>query len=188
MALSSLSSSIKLVVSWVAQKVITGSDYAPTANSTNINKTVALGTSSANNTAGGSDEVVSFIQSINASSSATIDLTALTDILGAACTLARVKGIVIRLLSVADDAVVGTAAAFLTIGNNAANDFISQAGSGWLASATSVLDVPNGGFVAFSTPSALGVAVDATHKIIKILNGSASVAAKVQISLIGGTS
>lgn len=190
MALDSLSSTLKIQLNWTAEDNLTGDDYSPVQNTGTITHQSSVGTSAANNAAGGGNELISWIQSISASSSATIDLTSLTNILQASgISLARVKGIVIRLLSTTDDETNGTAATYVTVGNNSSNDWTSQSGGrGWLASATSVLDIPNGGAVGASFPSAAGVLVDSTHKIIKIANADSSVAAKVQISIQGATS
>lgn len=188
MALDSLAAALTVGLNWTAQKDITGSDYQPLTNATNISKKSTLGTSANNNALGGANELASFVQSISASSSATIDLTSLTNILQATgVSLARVKAVVIRLLSATDDSVIGTAASSITIGNNASNDWTSQSGTGWLGTATSTFVIPNGGVLAFATANAGGVLVDATHKIIKVANADASLAAKVQITLIGGT-
>lgn len=189
MALDSLTGcSIAVSLNWTAAKNITGTDYAPINNASNVRKSCSLGTAAANAAAGGADELASFIQSIAASGSATIDLTSFTDILNiAASSFVRVKAILIRLMSVADDAAVGTACSGITIGNAASNQFISQSGTGWLSTATSVIDVPGGGFIAFGVANAAGVAVDGTHKSLKVLNLDGAVAAKVQISLIGGS-
>ena len=47
--------------------------------------------------------------------------------------------------------------------------------------------IPNGAILLFATPSAGGVLVDGTHKIIKYTNVDAAVTAKIQTTLFGGT-
>lgn len=190
MALDSLTSTLKIQMNWTAEDSLTGDDYSPVSNTGTITHQSSVGTSAANAAAGGGNELCSFIQSIAASSSAVIDLSSLTNILQAsAISLARVKGIVIRLLSATDDETNGTAAEYITVGNNASNDWTSQSGGrGWLASATSVIDIPNGGAVGASFPTAAGVLVDSTHENVKVVNGSSTLAAKVQISIQGATS
>lgn len=189
MALSSLTATLQMSLNWTAQNNITGSDYSAVQQSTNIRKSLTVGTSLGNAVAGGADELISYVVSIAGGGTATIDFTSLTNILQTAgISLARVKFIAIRLLNVADDSVVGTAATYVTVGANATNPFFSQSGSGFLATNTSSLDVPSGGVFAFGTPSAAGVLVDGTHKILKIVNGDGAVTAKVQLSLVGGTS
>jgi hypothetical protein len=171
---------------WTASNNITGSDYSPSQNASTIKKSLSVGTAVADASAGGGDELVSFVQTVGASASVSVDLTTLTDIMqSTGVSLARVKGVVIRLLSATDDTVVGTAASSVTIDGTVANGWTSQAFSGWFGNATSKMDVPNGGVLAFGTPSAAGVLVDATHKVLKVTNNDAGLSAKVQISLQG---
>lgn len=189
MGLSSLANSgITVKDSWTAQNNITGSDYSPITSSGTITKAVTQGTAAANAAVGGADEKISFIQSIGASASVSIDLTALTDVMQTAgVSLARVKTILIRLLNVADDSVVGTAASSITVDATITNGLTSQSGSGWLTNSTSKFDVPSGGFVAFGTVTAAGVLVDGTHKILKLTNNDGALTAKVQITIDGGS-
>lgn len=190
MSLSTLTYKLTVSQNIQALKTLTGStDFNPISNTTNINKAVSLGTAAANAAAGGADELAAFVTSITASGSATIDLTALTDILNqTSVTLARVKSIIFRLLNAADDATNGTAASSVTIGNNGTNDYISQSHGGWLASATSTFDVPSGGWMGYGVGNAAGNVVDGTHKIIKVANNDGSLTAKVQSVICGGTS
>jgi|SRR5579885_2583139 hypothetical protein len=190
MALSSLTSAITIGASWTAQHNITGTTYSPTQNSSQISKKSSVGTSASNNAAGGGDELVSFIQSISNSSNTTIDLTNLTDILSTANTnLARIKGVIIQLLSTSDDSTNGTNCTSITVGAAASNAWTSQsANRGWLATNTSTFDIPNGGAVSFVTPTANGVLVDGTHKNLFIVNNDSSNAAAVQITLQGASS
>ncbi len=188
MAISTLVGTVKVTLGIQASNTITGGDYVPLASNHTITKTLSYGTSVANAVANGADEAASFITSIAGAGNATIDVRALTDIMQTASVLlARVKALCFRLLSVADDATIGTAATFITIGNAGGNDFISTTGSGWFNSAVSVMDVPNGGILLFATPSAGGMVTAAGKKDIKIVNGDAAVTAKVQTTLFGGT-
>ena len=195
MALDSLAATFKLQLGWTAQKNITGSDYSPNQNSTTISKSGTIGTTAANNAAGGGDELYSAVTSLAGSASASIDLTAVADILNqSGISLARVKAIVLRVLSTTDDAVIGTAAVGVAIDNTVANALSSQSNSGWFSNAAegaangSKFTVPNGGAVAFFTPSATGVLVDGTHKIIKLTNLDGAVTLKAQLSVVGGGS
>lgn len=194
MALDSLTSNLLVQLGWNATKNVVGSDYTPNTNQSTVKKALSIGTAVADAAAGGGDELVSFVQTIAASGSASIDLTSLTDILGATgVSLARVKAIVIRLLSATDDTTIGTAAASVTIDNTVTNALSSQSNSGWFSNAAegaangSKFAIPNGGVLAFGTPAAAGVLVDPTHKVVKVTNNDAGLAAKVQISLVGGT-
>lgn len=195
MAIDNLTASLTAAATWTAQKNQTGTDYPPLGSSGTISKKLTMGTAAVNNTAGGADEFVSFLQTLLNSASASIDLTNLTDIVQASgISLARVKGIMIRLLSTTDDATYGTASNSVLVDGTVTNALSSQSNTGWFGNAGegtangSRVVIPNGGFLAFGTPAALGVLVDGTHKIIKVTNQDAGVPAKVQISLIGGTS
>jgi hypothetical protein len=190
MALTSLKSDLLLQLNWTAQKALTGDNYSPNQNASTLKATGSVGTSAGNTAVQGGDELCSSIISVAAGGTATIDLTAMTEITGATgISLARVKGILFRLLNAGLDATNGTAASYVTIGNNAANDFIGQAANpGYLGSATSVLQIPNGGAAGFTFPSGNGVVVDATHKILKITNNDGAIAAKLEASFQGASS
>jgi len=96
---------------WTAQNQPgAGAAYQPISNSGNILKKYSAGTASTNNVSGGADEVFSFQQGINAGGSATINLRAMTNLLGiSAVAIARFKSYQIRLLSAADDATISPA-------------------------------------------------------------------------------
>ncbi len=188
MAISSLAAGFKITANWSAGNSLTGSDYAQTQNATAITKTLSIGTTAANAAVGGGDELYSAVTSLAGGASASIDLTSVTDILATAATsFARVKAILIRVLSTTDDSVIGTAASGAMIDGTVANALLSASGSGWLKAATSTFDIPNGGFIAFGTPSATGVLVSGGAKVIKVTNNDGAVTAKVQITVIGGT-
>ena len=108
--LSSLNAIVGTTFQWQAQNNLTGSVYQPITNSGNIIKKYQLGTSDTNNTSGGADQIFSFQQGVPANSSATVDLTAMTNLLGqAAVTIARFKSYQIRLLSADDDPTISPA-------------------------------------------------------------------------------
>jgi hypothetical protein len=114
-----VSTSYKVIQATTAQ---TGSVYNPVgANSVTIAKTFNFGTAAANNVSGGGDEVFSFQQPITAGSSATVDLTAMTDMaLRANAAIVRVKGFQFRLLSATDDPTLSpapTASSTVTVTN-----------------------------------------------------------------------
>lgn len=110
MALSSLTGQIGSLFSAVPQNDMTGAVYNPVATSLSINKRLSIGNSTNNNTAGGADEVFSFQQGITAGSSATIDFTAMTNLLQqASVSIARMKAAQIRLLSATDDSTISPA-------------------------------------------------------------------------------
>lgn len=186
-AMDSLAITGKVTLSITAQKNITGSDYSPNTNSTTIGKTITVGTAVANAGVSGGDEVYSAVTSLAGSASASIDLTAFTDLLNqTSAAFARVKLLCVRVLSVLDDSVIGTAASAITIDGTVASGLLSVAGTGWLTNITSKFDVPNGGILFFGTPAAAGIAC-ATAKIIKVTNVDSVVTAKCQITAAGGS-
>lgn len=189
MAIDTLTSSLTISCQWTAQKDLTGTDYSPTTNSSGFNKKTTLGTSANSNTTGGADELISFVGTIANSGNTTIDLTNTTDILSQANTnLARVKALVIRLLSTDDDATNGTACTYITLDGSVSNAFLSGSGGrGWLAANTSTMDIPNGGAVGVEFASNTGVLVNSTIKNIKIINGDSGHPAAYQITVIGGS-
>lgn len=192
MAISSLTSSLSVQAAWNAVNAITGLSEG-VGNSNTVTKRSSLGTAAAAAAAGGANQVASWIQTISASGSASIDLTSVTNALQqTAVSLARVKAVFIQLLSVADDADIGTAATHVEVGNAASNCWASQSDKGWMKTVTQNLEdvngvfvIPSGGFLAFGTDNAAGVAVDSTHKVLKIANGDGAVTAKVRVTLIG---
>lgn len=200
-SLSTLSATLTAQLSWTATKTLTGTAYSAITNQSAIKKALSLGTSAANAAVGGADELASFVTSVSASSSSSIDLTAMTDILNqSSASLARAKAIVIRLLSASDDATNGTAAASITLDNTVTNALSAQSHSGWFDNAHegtatggmgdatgSKFTIPNGGFLAFGTPAAAGVLVDGTHKVVKITNNDGAIAAKAETSFVGGS-
>lgn len=111
-ALSSLTGSISTEIKWTAQNNLTGSAYNPLTNAGTLRKAYSLGTSVANSTSGGADQIFSFQQSIAGSApatAATIDLTAMTNVLqNASVSIVRIKGYQIRLLDAVDDTTINT--------------------------------------------------------------------------------
>ena len=181
MALSSLSLNASAAVNWTATKNVTGAN--PNSNSSSANEArAALGTGAAGNAANGLNEEYFSITSIAGSGSATIDLSSFTDILGATGIVGvRTKFIQVELLSTTQDSTNGTAASSITIDATVANGLTSQSGTGWLTNATSKFDIPNGGWIQFGCTNANGIAIDSTHKILKVTNNDAGVAAAVKI-------
>lgn len=201
-AITSLSVTVTAGFNWTAANTLTGSDYGQNQNSSNLRKTLSMGTSAANAAAGGADQLYSAITSLAGGASASIDLTSLSNILAATGqSFARVKAIMVRLLSTTDDSSIGTAATSVKIDNTVANALSSQSGAGWFANANegtatggagdatgSKFEIANGGVLLWATPSAAGLVVDGTHKIIKLTNIDGAVTAKVQVTVGGGSS
>jgi hypothetical protein len=106
-------------------------------------------------------------------------------------TLARVKAILIQLLSTSDDATNGTPASSVTINNTATNSLSAQTHSGWFdngaegTTAGSKFTLHNGAALLYLDPGAAGITVDATHKIINVVNNDSANPAAVQITVWG---
>lgn len=120
--ISSVTASVSTEYKWTAQLSLTGSSYNPITNVGDIKKTYNLGTSLGNTVSGGADEVFSFQQSIVAGGSATVDLTAMTNLIQqTAVSIARIKAYQIRLLSATDDTTISpapTSTSTITVTNN----------------------------------------------------------------------
>lgn len=189
MGMSSLTFTMQVSAQATCQNNLTPSAAGPVSNNSSPLAKYTAGTAAANAAVGGANESCLFITSITASSSAIIDYQSLTDLLNTAgVNLVRIKMIWHTLLNASLDSVNGTSASSVTIGNNGANDWISQSNTGWFGSNTSTLVIPNGGFVAFGTPSAGGVTVDNTHHVCKAVNADANYSAKLQTTLCGADS
>ncbi len=120
--LSTLTGSVSTNFGWQAQNNLTGGTYNPITNTGTLRKNYSVGTAAANNLAGGADEIFSFQQSISAGSTATLDLTTMTNILAqASVSIARLKAMQIRVLSATDDSTISpapTATSTGTVTNN----------------------------------------------------------------------
>lgn len=115
--LSSLAVTVSSGFNWQAGLNMTGSAYNPVSNPGNITKSYSIGTAAANGAVGGADEVFSFQQGITAGSSATLDLTAMTNlVLQASVAIVRVKSFQIRLLSATDDPTITPAPTSTSVG------------------------------------------------------------------------
>jgi hypothetical protein len=178
MAFDALSGQFVITTQWNAQKNITGFNN-PQANQNSDVKTTSW--TKVGSGVGQVQTVSAGLLSIPASSSASLDLTALTDVLGGtSVTLATLKGFKFQLVSTTDDPVNGTAAASITIGNSGTNDHPLDMTAGTM---TKILN--NGEASGWATNAAAGRTVDATHKVIKILNNDAGLAAKVRYTIWG---
>ena len=187
MALDTLTVNISAPVNWTAGKNVTGAGQNTNSSSANEAKG-SLGTAAAGNAANGANEFYFSIQSIAPSGSFSLDLSTFTDILNATGVVGvRVKAIQIELLSTTQDSVNGTNASSITIDGTAVNALLSQSFAGWLSTATAKFDIPNGGWLQFGCTNANGVTVDATHKVLKIVNNDGANAAAVKIIAVPST-
>src|SRR6476620_2860083 len=184
MSLDALTAQVQIVTAWQAQKNVTG--FQATAKNDGAQKKITTVIGGA--IASGANEVYSALLTLAGAASTTLDLTALTDVLGFTLNFARVKGWFIWLLAATDTApdgtTSGTACSGITVGNAASNQW---AGTGYPVSdqSTGKQTLGNGEFRGGGTPVAAGWLVDGTHKSLKILNNDAVVSAKIVLVLIG---
>jgi hypothetical protein len=119
--ISSVSATISTEFKWTVSNTLTGGNYNPTTNAGDLRKSQGFGTNVSNTTSGGGDEVFSFQQAISPGSSATIDLTAMTNLLQqTGVSIARIKGIQFRVLSGSDDTTLSptpTSTSTVTVSN-----------------------------------------------------------------------
>ena len=94
-----------------------------------------------------------------ASTMQTVDLSAMTDILGNAVNFAEVVLFAIRMESTTD-------AATLTLAPDVTNGWAALFSSNLVLHAATATTNPNGSFFVAATPAATGWAVDSTHKVI----------------------
>jgi hypothetical protein len=128
------------------------------------------------------NEPISYIQSVGIGSTLNLDLTTLTDILQVTnINLTIIKAILIELLSPTQDG-SGTLASSISIGAAAANPWSTGP-----FGATDTQKIFNGGLYYATNFSAAGFPVDATHKVLKIVNNDAGLAASVRITILGST-
>jgi hypothetical protein len=111
---------------------------------------------------------------INASSSTTLDLRALTDEFGVSRTFTKVKVLAIRLNASSDTS------ATLNVGAAATNIF-----SAFLADDTDIVKVRYQGWFVVAAKDATAFTVDATNKDLKIANNSASNSVTVDVVIVG---
>jgi hypothetical protein len=121
------------------------------------------------------------IQTISASSSVTLDLTAQTDVLGISVTFAKIKTLLFRLLNVSQDSVNGTDCSSVTVGAAASNPYLFGLGG------TAPTNTINGGGQWEQddpTAGGLGLAIT-TNKNVKFLNNDSVNGAALFIGFIG---
>lgn len=135
---------------------------------------IALGLA-AGTSAGQADRLWTATRTIAASGTDDLDLngTALTDALGAAVAMARVKGIIVAAAAANTNNVV--------VGGAAATGFIS-----WVGSATDKVVVRPGGVLALFCTDATGYAVTAaTADLLRIANSGSGSTVTYDITVIG---
>jgi hypothetical protein len=183
MGISVLSGSQSDSIKWNAQDNLTGTDYSPLQNAGGINKQQTFNNNIANNATGGANQFVSYLFTIASSGNATVNCTTLTNILQTSnVALVRIKGYVIRLLSITDDTVNGTNCSQVTWGNASSNQ------QNLVLATNATAFVYNGGISDYFDQRPAGFAVSNTACNIKFLNNDSGNAACVQLTLIGGDS
>ena len=115
-------------------------------------------------------------RTLASSTSEEIDLAgSLTDVFGTVLTFARIKGILISS-ALANGALI-------QVGGSASNGFVN-----WVASATDIINVRNGGTFALIAPDATAYAVTAgTGDKLKITNTDGAATATYDIIIIGAS-
>jgi hypothetical protein len=201
LGLSSLTGSMGTTFSWNAQVSLTGIAYAPSVNSSSINKRQSFGTSATNAQSGGCDEVFSFQQGIVAGGSATLDLNGMTDLLQRASTaIARIKGYQFRVLSATDDSTISPAPTSTSVGlvtnNTVATpcqlDF-SAGGSGLTLALTDTagavtavaIGAAGSGYLPSATFSVLPVQTGGSGAVINVTTNASGVPTSVAVAAGG---
>lgn len=173
-------------IRWTASNSIVAQN--PLTQGDNVQTNYGLGTANANGVSGGADELISFLQTIAAGASATINLQSITNILQQfGIPLARVKGYKMRLLAAsgngAVDTVNGTACTSVTVGNAGGAPCGLE-----MTSTTFTFNINNGGSHQHMDPSAAGfVQVTSGAKNILVVNNDGAHAAAFQLTLVGAT-
>lgn len=184
--ISSLQGAISDSIRWSASNNIAAQQ--PMTQGDNVGSSYNFGTDNPNASVGGADEIVSFLQAIAPGGSVTINLRSIVNILQqSGVALARLKGYKIRLLAASGqgsvDSVNGTACSSIQVGNAAADGNALELGA-----VAYTYRINNGGCHQHFDPSAAGFAtVSNTAKNVLITNNDGSVAAAVQVTLIGAT-
>jgi hypothetical protein len=182
-ALASLKHSDDNNVSLSATTAGASDDFAPPSYKVSVNKPqITIKNAIANNAAGGGDQALANVYSIAGTGNVSIDLQNFVNVAGqAAGSFARVKYLMIRLLSTDDDA-AGTACSGIEVKPHSTNGW-----TGLFKTATDTVAIHNGDMFKWATRLPLGIVVDATHKVLLITNTDAVVAAKVQVVIVGGS-
>lgn len=184
--ISNLTVTISDSIYWSASNNITAQNSLNQGD--NVQTSYSIGTAVANNISGGGDELVSFLQVIAPSGSATINLVSITNILQQfGLPLARVKGYKVRLLAQsgngAVDSVNGTACSSVTVGNAGTNPNALE-----MSNVTYTYNLGNGGSHQHFDPSAVGFSlVTGAACNIKVQNNDGVNSAAFQLSLVGAS-
>jgi hypothetical protein len=178
-AISSVSATFAVGVSYQCQGAAPGQQYQPTTAQGNPKKSIAFKTGTT--TSGQINELSSKIYAISASGTTTISLQALLDVLGQTVNLVRIKGLLLQLLSTTDDTTNGTACSGVTI--NATPP--SHPFLGFLGGTNPTITLASGEALAWISPGANGTAVAGTNYQIEVTNNDAVNAAAFQITVLG---
>lgn len=188
MAVDSLRLTAGLSFGFRVKKAVVGS--GPREQGYTYSLSIAFGTGAG---AGACNELYAAVRTLAASTTEDIDLSAaLTNVLGeAAVTLARIKAILVWLLSTSQSVgteavsggsarVTGTACSSITLFGAASNPW-----QGPLVGATAKLTVDNGNGFQQTRNTAAGWVVDGTHDTLRVTNDDGAVAAKYVLALAG---
>ena len=178
MSIDVFSANIRAVVGFNAQKNITGVG-GPITNAPTINKAIAYA-QNGNDDTQNTDSALCITLSIAGNGSATIDLMSFVDVVNdGSSSIAFIRAVQVRNLSVNDDPVNGGGSGTITVGPNASNG-----NNLFMTGTTPAHLVFNGGIYLAAAPQGNHLTVDSSHKQIKITN-SDSITAGVEVTIFG---
>lgn len=183
MAYSALTGYLTAQFNWsVSGPVVSsGISFPPAASANTIAFKESYGLGSG---AGLINVVACNILTITASSSATLNLGGLTDVLGTTgVVLVRLKEYIFVLLSAAQDSVNGSAASAVVVQGGSSNPNTLNLGG-----TTPTATLTNGDTMAYATTGAAGITVSGSVENVKISNSDGAIAAGVLYGFGGATS
>lgn len=187
-ALDVLKADISISAALRAQRDVTG--LKPITNNSTVSHDTSFTTGAA--VAQGADQVYCALRTIAASSSENVDLSGtLTNLVNeASAAFARIKCVMVKLLSKKDDSTNGTACSSITVGGAASN-----AWTGFFADSSDKITIPGGsttvkgGCFAICREDATGWTVTAgTGDILKVANDDATYTAAYYLVVVGSAS
>lgn len=184
---NTLDASVTISSTFNFAKPVTGFNDL-TISSTKQNKQT-LKSSNGAASAKGADQIYSAIRTLAGGANETLDLSgSLTNVFGETISFARIKAILVELLSAAQDSDNGTAATSILVGGAVATQALAGSGK-WFADTSDKIRVINGGFFACAVDNAAGVTVsNGASDSLKVENEDGAVACAYRLTLIGSNS
>lgn len=142
------------------------------------------------NVANGANQAYTALFNIANSGTVVLNLNngvSIQNVFGQNIVFTRIKGLVVELVSVAQNSTHGSNCSCITVGNAASGNKAFVGATNWFANTNTTLRVKNGGFFAFGLFDANGVPVvtNSTDDLL-FTNEDAGNIAKVRLTLIGG--